>query len=821
MSPRPPRRLFRSGRSGTDSLTRPSPGTPQNRLSTTRRRPLKNARPRPRRLGRRLATSPALAAAAFRIFIQAHPDHTPLALDLYLSYQEHRQTARVQVFAPTDFHPRVLKRLPVAEDELSRPAKRPHIESSPDADQFETWTGGSDDSDTDLPRLTPIRTFWEDPCDVGVTRSAAPSYVVDLGLVKAFSTEGDDEDVVAEHATPCRDHGRSDDEHHSSRQRSHATTESHVDCALSSSPPESFLMRLVSMLSVFFIFAPCLLHLLHLLTALITYSTSPPPSETAIDWFGQASQIEIGLASVPRLVVFGDPELEVDCWRCQPGLQRSEEKINDMPLATEWISSSALYPNYKKCESASNGTFVPEAYFFDDLRHVLGSTLEDLESVATHGPSYFRFTPESIIRNRASTSPGRASLNENSSSLDPEYVFNLVASIAHQKHQVLQAFGVLYRMRSTIYERLPILFLESARNRARYMAILLDKLRWEADSGRCDWGSDQHRIHCLYRGRSSTEMPAVYKSEGLLQVYKAQYPGLPSSNEREASFASEASSLPSQPPCTPTGLPSPAVWSDAQKRNRTAQKLLDHLDVAVKAELRDIFYGDDIPMSQSDIIAWGHQLVIVCDLLGRFNDQAQQVVQGFPVGGELKGNVSRFIEDAVNRIHDVGPFLNEIALVRLRQMRDRANLGALRMEKLETQQRQLRRDIDRTLADAWRTYDKVHGRDVLSHFPAIDELVDEWNSTYEWIEHEYADVNNVYTSRMAEFNMHRDREKGAASWAEHLVIWSRWGLRDSRIDPVKTEALCWKRGALNSTDGIVVDSEGRATRCGDASARHG
>ncbi|KAH7109931.1 hypothetical protein EDB81DRAFT_768996 [Dactylonectria macrodidyma] len=850
MSPCPPSRP-----SGSDQTSQPSrlsvPRLSASRLSprtSPRRRPLKNVRLRPRRR----VSSSAIPPLAIRLSIQGHADHTPMPLDLYVSYEKDSNGAHIQVFPPRTHRPGSIKRSSAVEDDVSRPAKRPHIETLRDDNQVETWTDDSDDSDDlDLAILPHTRISRQDSFDdtwpvewhAEGLRAASPSYIADLGLIKTFPTSSHDDRAFAEVFVPGYNYDSSSgDGFDSSDGNSNIPSESDVDGAVSISPSGTLMMRLVSMVSVLFIVSPCLF-LIQILMALATrLFASPPRSAIAVGWFSRASKIEMGLASVPRLMLFGHAGLEPDCWKCQAGMKRFEGKIDDLePIASEWFSDSVLYPAYRPWESTSNGTFVPESYFFDDIQHVLHSTLVDLETIASHGPSSFRLKPGNTrsytslptfapncthCPSSKSTTPGvKDSCSRCYFNTSTEYslsVYNSELSLAQLKYDLVEAFGILSQMRSTVYAMLPTTYLESARNRARYVTLLLEKLRLEAVKEDSNWGSDQDRMRCLYPPRPSGEIPDLYEKEGLIQVLGAQCPFPSQLKEWEASSSTETSLSPSQPPCLPTGLKTPNEWSDAQERNITAHKLLHHINIAIDMNFRGGLHNDDILPSYSDILAWGGQLVVVCDLMGSLNDQVQQVMQGLPNDGGLNRSVNRLAEDAIHRIHDVGHFFDEIALVRLRKMRDMASSEVSLMKEMKRQATQLQNGIDYTVMDGWLTDDDTQGHeDVLNYFPAIHDIMEQWKGTYEWIAQEYADINKVYTSRMAEFVMHRQQEKDAASWAEHSIIWSRWALRDSRIDPVGTEALCWNHGPLKATNGTVVDSRGHATRCGDATARHG
>lgn len=131
-----------------------------------------------------------------------------------------------------------------------------------------------------------------------------------------------------------------------------------------------------------------------------------------VDWFQEAAEIEMAAMSISRVVLFGETSQEDLLWQRQPGLRPDDGPLHDNstgtdPIIPEFDTDSPLYPRYKPWETASNGQYIPEGYFLDDLERVLGSTLSDIQDIANHGPFEFRFTQGSSTQFRWSTSASK------------------------------------------------------------------------------------------------------------------------------------------------------------------------------------------------------------------------------------------------------------------------------------------------------------------------------------------------------------------------------------------------------------------------------
>lgn len=153
------------------------------------------------------------------------------------------------------------------------------------------------------------------------------------------------------------------------------------------------------------------------LILLIVYSPSSNPASQAsitpfqpVNWAHEAAMIEIELASLSRIMIFGETCMEELRWHGSPGLRpdggyshfnRSLEPSPYVP--PQWYSDSPLRPTYKPWETTSSGTYVPETWFLEDLRHVMSSLKIDLEYLADHGPLSFRFTQGRSTQFRWST----------------------------------------------------------------------------------------------------------------------------------------------------------------------------------------------------------------------------------------------------------------------------------------------------------------------------------------------------------------------------------------------------------------------------------
>ncbi|RSL43780.1 hypothetical protein CEP54_014944 [Fusarium duplospermum] len=120
------------------------------------------------------------------------------------------------------------------------------------------------------------------------------------------------------------------------------------------------------------------------------------PEFRAVDWNERAIELEIALATIPRVVLFGEASLSKQ--RLQPGMLPVDGFAHDhdpsfgpnvrIPLRSKWFSNSTEFPHYEPWLTTSAGVFVPEIEFLHDLEVVTRRTCFDLGSIPiSDGPS--------------------------------------------------------------------------------------------------------------------------------------------------------------------------------------------------------------------------------------------------------------------------------------------------------------------------------------------------------------------------------------------------------------------------------------------------
>lgn len=113
------------------------------------------------------------------------------------------------------------------------------------------------------------------------------------------------------------------------------------------------------------------------------------PEFRAVDWNERAIELEIALATISRVVLFGEASLSQQ--RLHPGMLPVDGSAHDhnpsfgpyqrIPVRSKWFSNSTEFPQYEPWLTTSSGVFVPEPDFLEDLWVVTHSTCLDVSSV--------------------------------------------------------------------------------------------------------------------------------------------------------------------------------------------------------------------------------------------------------------------------------------------------------------------------------------------------------------------------------------------------------------------------------------------------------
>lgn len=387
-----------------------------------------------------------------------------------------------------------------------------------------------------------------------------------------------------------------------------------------------------------------------------------------------------------------------------------------------------------------------------------------------------------------------------------------------------------------------------------------------------DWGSDQCRIDCLHpkptfdlAGPPSMVTPGMPRDTGISSdvpisfleaVLKAQMDSGSQSADNESpattaqgechdcsdwptTDAAAAAAVPC-PPCPHVSatsheahqLPRPDDWSVAQQVNKTAIELLKIVNMTVAQRFEGDEGDDRWTPKVHDLFKHRDGRVKVCTLVRELVDYVQQVVQVLgPEFGQATATShphAQWAHDktrkALSRLHDAAPFLTQVAVVRLCEMSSRAERGVAVMQETERRQGELRREIAKAIQDGWVASDGENT--TYLHFPSLEDIQEDWAAGLAWLQAAAEDVSDVYDFREVAFA--RRRGKGR----KYNVVWSRWGLKDARRDPMGAEVLCWDNGVLEpraSGDGgrwswargPTKAHSGENSHCGNASARHG
>lgn len=99
------------------------------------------------------------------------------------------------------------------------------------------------------------------------------------------------------------------------------------------------------------------------------------PEFRPVDWTERAIEIEIALATISRVILFGEASLSQG--RLEPGMLPVDGLAHDhdplfgqyqrIPVRPKWFSNSTEFPQYDPWLTTSAGVYVPEVEFMDDL----------------------------------------------------------------------------------------------------------------------------------------------------------------------------------------------------------------------------------------------------------------------------------------------------------------------------------------------------------------------------------------------------------------------------------------------------------------------
>ncbi|KAF5006912.1 hypothetical protein FDECE_6736 [Fusarium decemcellulare] len=383
-------------------------------------------------------------------------------------------------------------------------------------------------------------------------------------------------------------------------------------------------------------------------------------------------------------------------------------------------------------------------------------------------------------------------------------ILNLEPGILKLREQLGAALGKLGSDNIDRNDEMASFWPAIINDRGLMMHFKLDDLGGSSMDPAHDWGPDQCRVDCLYPKLTfdlvSPPLAVVSKMHREIIVFtaipldfieavrKAQVGRESQSKHRESSTTTKvesyeqlewptsdatATSCPSCPHPSankPTRLLHPDGWSTAQKANGTAIELLKILNMTVDQRFEGD--GDKGAPKVHDLFNYRDVHIQVCNMTRKLNDYVQQLVQ--VLGPGYQGTTASHpdaqwahakTQQALRRLHDVAPFINQVAVGQQR-------LG------------EFRREITKAVQDEWLANENT----TYLHFPSLADIRRDWAATQTWLRSKANDISDIYESRDHAIASRRGQP------SRDNVIWSRWGLNDARRDPMGREALYWEDG---------------------------
>ncbi|OIW22261.1 hypothetical protein CONLIGDRAFT_278948 [Coniochaeta ligniaria NRRL 30616] len=219
----------------------------------------------------------------------------------------------------------------------------------------------------------------------------APGFIVRYDAVRLFPVDDDDDD----------------DEGRDVLRLGHGHNHNHNHDASSPQPqPLEFIRRLAIVVGGLYILLCIVFSAKARLmrpTPLLS-TTECVVDTTELPLFSQTDNIFLSYASVPRVVIFGEsgatcgPDDDTATTPDSTGTTRTQCRPRDGPVYPQHddaVDVAALpLPTtaYRLCETSSDGRFVPETVFLEDLANIVLQVGNDLRRLADAGPMDFRFT---------------------------------------------------------------------------------------------------------------------------------------------------------------------------------------------------------------------------------------------------------------------------------------------------------------------------------------------------------------------------------------------------------------------------------------------
>ncbi|KAI6750648.1 hypothetical protein HG530_014544 [Fusarium avenaceum] len=581
-------------------------------------------------------------------------------------------------------------------------------------------------------------------------------------------------------------------------------------------------------LPILAIVAVSLVALVLVFVRMLNTNTSISSEYRTVDWFQRALHLEVALASIPRVILFG--EASQTQYQLQPGMLPSEGlphtdgpffgPSGSPPISAEWFSNHSDFPDYVPWVTTSAGLFVPERAFLHDLDITTTVLCLGLGVLGESGLPSFPLVH------------------------DPNFCRAFHAALAEFTALHVWEYPRLGGYYTAIGER-------SCRVMLSNLALLLAESR-NCTGSSIDLGSDTERTRsefCLSATRPTTEPPVTITprfvddtgTEGIPEDYIQSWRQVMESRASPKKPSYIRKSQPNNKSHTISKAPWPKQYSDAQSTNGTASYLLDKILSIVTDRPLDLKRDDIInDATYGNIISYANLLTSLYHMVLQLNGFLGQVLRASPAlthdiqqlsSQENRHSVTRILQ----QFREVAVFLDEVGIPRLTEMTKQAKRGAFLHQKIQQQQQELNREIATIRSQGWVS--KQAGRTIYHHLPSLRDMMYEIGLTQKWLLAEAENLTTVFRGREAEFAMLHEEPAMAFEgnmWDEWVawkarVVWSRWSLNDSREHPGGEESFCLLaadgQGEASTWGKVKTWFGGRGTprwfRCGDASRRYG
>ncbi|RSL45974.1 hypothetical protein CEP54_014057 [Fusarium duplospermum] len=435
----------------------------------------------------------------------------------------------------------------------------------------------------------------------------------------------------------------------------------------------------------------------------------PDSSLRPVDWSQQGIEINIAIATIPRIVLLGEVSQEEPAWRCQPGLRPDSGPLHSLRMPNNLTHDDEIVVPHPDFDSALTLAISPgkrllvvsisrkRTLYKIFVGCVLETILRDLDMIADHGPPSFRFTRGFSTQFRWSTSSNRL-MPPHASSRPASTVPGMppMTALAKLGRDITKSLELVWMTEQSFVRDLKFEFLGASRITAAAMVAHLSRLRDQHRDG-----SDQQRIDCMFphitidligspsatwstrlRPEGLTDIPSEIPREYLERVFEAHEAGISRSRSFAESASATSSTSSSPPACASSLLYTATDWSWAQADNGTARTLANILDISLEMDLwnpsrvgepDDSDYSSHLfrPAPYTDAVE------DVCRKLEELDERIQQVLRS------MKEHDWPRTRKAVTRLQDVAPFLNEIARIRICEMDQRARRGLTLLQETD------------------------------------------------------------------------------------------------------------------------------------------